>query len=108
MIYIDTNQSPEKFLESNRYYDHKTVGAYCAKRDPHLAFVVYSSAKGACDDEAIAVTNENALFKAQVLMLSISTCIKIQSLNFVRTGQVPCGPPRSKSLGQGSHGRKSA
>jgi hypothetical protein len=66
MIYIDTNQSPEKFLESNRYYDHKTVGAYCAKRDPHLAFVVYSSAKGVCDDEAIAVTNDNALFKAQV------------------------------------------
>jgi hypothetical protein len=23
MIYIDTNQSPEKFLQSNTYYDHK-------------------------------------------------------------------------------------
>ena len=60
MIYIDTNQAnslpkdstqsltvslqnPEKFLASNSYYDHKVVGAYCAKRDPHLAFVVYRS-----------------------------------------------------------------
>jgi clathrin heavy chain len=46
------------------------VGAYCAKRDPHLAFVVYSSAPGGqCDDEAIAVTNENALYKAQAKFL---------------------------------------
>ncbi|EKX42588.1 clathrin heavy chain [Guillardia theta CCMP2712] len=70
MIYIDTNQNPEKFLASNSYYDHKVVGAYCAKRDPHLAFVVYSSAPGGlCDDEAIAVTNENALYKAQAKFL---------------------------------------
>jgi len=69
MIYIDTNQSPEKFLETNKYYDHKVVGAYCAKRDPHLAFVVYSSAGGSCDDEAIAVTSDNSLFKAQAKFL---------------------------------------
>jgi clathrin heavy chain len=69
MIYIDTNQSPEKFLEQNKYYDHKVVGAYCEKRDPHLAFVVYSSAGGKCDEEAIKVTNENALFKAQARFL---------------------------------------
>ena len=70
MIYIDTNQNPEKFLGTNTYYDHKVVGEYCAKRDPHLAFVVYSSAPGGtCDDEAIAVTNDNALFKAQAKFL---------------------------------------
>ena len=70
MIYIDTNQNPEKFLASNTYYDHKVVGAYCAKRDPHLAFVVYSAAPGGqCDDEAIAVTNDNALYKAQAKFL---------------------------------------
>ena len=70
MIYIDTNQNPEKFLASNKYYDHKVVGAYCAKRDPHLAFVVYSSSPGGlCDDEAIAVTNDNALYKAQAKFL---------------------------------------
>ena len=70
MIYIDTNQNPEKFLSSNTYYDHKVVGAYCAKRDPHLAFVVYESAPGGlCDDEAIAVTNDNALYKAQAKFL---------------------------------------
>ena len=69
MIYIDTNQSPEKFLEQNKYYDHKVVGEYCEKRDPHLAFVVYSSAGGSCDDEAIKVTNDNSLFKAQARFL---------------------------------------
>jgi clathrin heavy chain len=36
----------------------------------HLGLVVYSSSPGGqCDDEAIAVTNENALYKAQAKFL---------------------------------------
>ena len=70
MIYIDTNQNPEKFLQGNQYFDPKVVGAYCEKRDPHLAFIVYSNAPGgSCDDEAIQVTSANKLFKAQAKFL---------------------------------------
>eukprot|EP00286_Rhodomonas_abbreviata_P018853 CAMPEP_0181303774 /NCGR_PEP_ID=MMETSP1101-20121128/8752_1 /TAXON_ID=46948 /ORGANISM="Rhodomonas abbreviata, Strain Caron Lab Isolate" /LENGTH=1715 /DNA_ID=CAMNT_0023409399 /DNA_START=168 /DNA_END=5311 /DNA_ORIENTATION=+ len=70
MIYIDTNQNPEKFLQGNQYFDPKVVGAYCEKRDPHLAFIVYSNAPGGtCDEEAIKVTNDNKLYKAQAKFL---------------------------------------
>lgn len=55
--------------EFRRALIFQVVGSYCEKRDPHLAFVVYSSAGGSCDDEAIKVTNENALFKAQAKFL---------------------------------------
>ncbi len=69
MIYVDTNQNPKKFLLQNKHYDHKVVGAYCETRNPHLAFVAYSSAGGLCDEEAFKVSNENGLFKAQARFL---------------------------------------
>ena len=32
MIYIDTNQNPEKFLGTNTYYDHKVLTPYLRLR----------------------------------------------------------------------------
>jgi clathrin heavy chain len=66
-IYIDSNNNPEKFLKENDMYDTLTVGQYCEKRDPNLAFIAYS--KGQNDLELINVTNENAMFKAQARYL---------------------------------------
>ncbi|XP_016386829.1 clathrin heavy chain 1-like [Sinocyclocheilus rhinocerous] len=62
-IYIDSNNSPECFLRENLHYDSATVGRYCEKRDPHLAFVAYE--RGQCDLELIQVCSENSLFKSQ-------------------------------------------
>merc|ERR1719311_1310832 len=53
--YIDMNNRPEEYLVQNNYYDSKVVGAYCEKRDPHLACLAYK--RGLCDDELIDVTN---------------------------------------------------
>ncbi|KAL0187386.1 hypothetical protein M9458_019056, partial [Cirrhinus mrigala] len=50
-IYIDSNNSPERFLRENLHYDSVIVGRYCEKRDPHLAFVAYE--RGQCDLELI-------------------------------------------------------
>ncbi|KAI4902079.1 hypothetical protein NFI96_027316, partial [Prochilodus magdalenae] len=66
-IYIDSNNSPERFLRENTYYDSATVGRYCEKRDPHLAFVAYE--RGQCDLELIKVCNENSLFKSEARYL---------------------------------------
>ena len=52
-IYIDSNNNPERFLRENQYYDSRTVGRYCEKRDPHLACVAYE--RGQCDEELIKV-----------------------------------------------------
>jgi len=62
-IYIDMNNRPEEYLVSNMYYDSKVVGAYCEKRDPHLAFIAYK--RGLCDQELIDVTSRHGLFKQQ-------------------------------------------
>nr|AQQ11752.1 clathrin heavy chain 2 [Chara australis] len=62
-ILIDTNNNPEHFLNTNPYYDPRVVGKHCEKRDPLLACVAYK--KGQCDDELIAVTSKNSLFKIQ-------------------------------------------
>ncbi|XP_073724195.1 clathrin heavy chain 1 [Misgurnus anguillicaudatus] len=62
-IYIDSNNSPERFLRENPHYDSVTVGHYCEKRDPHLAFVAYE--RGQRDLELIQVCNENSLFKSE-------------------------------------------
>lgn len=51
----------------NQYYDSKVVGKYCEKRDPHLACVAYE--RGRCDDELVAVCNENSLFKTEARYL---------------------------------------
>ncbi|KAJ6238519.1 clathrin heavy chain [Anaeramoeba flamelloides] len=66
-IYIDANRDPENFLLTNEYYDSKIVGAYCEKRDPHLAFVAYK--RGKCDKELIDLTNRNSMFKHQARYL---------------------------------------
>ncbi|GAB5579287.1 clathrin heavy chain 2 isoform X1 [Prionailurus iriomotensis] len=66
-IYIDSNNSPERFLRENAYYDSRMVGRYCEKRDPHLACVAYE--RGQCDLELIKVCNENSLFKSEARYL---------------------------------------
>eukprot|EP00011_Vannellida_sp_DIVA3-517-6-12_P006730 CAMPEP_0114634276 /NCGR_PEP_ID=MMETSP0168-20121206/15897_1 /TAXON_ID=95228 ORGANISM="Vannella sp., Strain DIVA3 517/6/12" /NCGR_SAMPLE_ID=MMETSP0168 /ASSEMBLY_ACC=CAM_ASM_000044 /LENGTH=1681 /DNA_ID=CAMNT_0001845973 /DNA_START=191 /DNA_END=5236 /DNA_ORIENTATION=+ len=66
-IYVDLNRDPEKFLVENPYYDSVAVGKYCESRDPHLAIVAYK--RGMCDDELIACTNHNGLFRAQARYL---------------------------------------
>ena len=62
-IYIDSNNNPEKFLQENDMYDTLTVGKYCEKRDPNLAYISYR--KGQNDLELISITNENSMYKAQ-------------------------------------------
>mmetsp|Transcript_7206 Transcript_7206/g.12899 ORF Transcript_7206/g.12899 Transcript_7206/m.12899 type:complete len:1693 (+) Transcript_7206:262-5340(+) len=64
-IYITINKDPQAFLLNNQFYDSKTVGKFCEKLDPYLAFLAYKRAWGQCDDELIEVTNSNELFKDQ-------------------------------------------
>ena len=66
-IYIDSNNNPEKFLKENDLYDTLTVGKYCEKRDPNLAYIAYR--KGQNDLELINITNENGMYKAQARYL---------------------------------------
>ncbi|KAJ5273478.1 clathrin heavy chain [Penicillium angulare] len=66
-IYIDSNNNPEKFLKENDLYDTLTVGKYCEKRDPNLAYTAYH--KGQNDLELISITNENSMFRAQARYL---------------------------------------
>lgn len=53
-IYIDSNNTPERFLKENPFYDSAVVGKYCEKRDPHLACVAYE--RGQCDLDLIKVS----------------------------------------------------
>lgn len=66
-IYIDSNNSPEKFLQENDQYDTVEVGRYCEKRDPYLAYIAYD--KGNNDDELIKITNDNDMYKYQAKYL---------------------------------------
>lgn len=66
-ISIDSNQNPEAFLKENNLYDPLIVGKYCEKRDPYLAYIAY--AKGFCDTELIAITNDNSMYKHQARYL---------------------------------------
>lgn len=66
-IYIDSNNNPEKFLKENTIYDPLVVGKFCEVRDPSLAYVAY--ARGRCDDELIAMTNANTMYKQQARYL---------------------------------------
>ncbi|KAG0004877.1 hypothetical protein BGZ79_007776 [Entomortierella chlamydospora] len=66
-IYIDSNNNPEPFLKNNAFYDSRTIGKYCEKRDPYLAFIAYE--RGQCDVELIEVTNNNSMFKHQARYL---------------------------------------
>jgi clathrin heavy chain len=74
-IAIDTNSSPAAFLEKNQFYDSDVVGKYCEARDPHLSFIAYKRAGGACDDALINITNNNGFFKDQA-----KYCVKRQDL----------------------------
>lgn len=67
-IYIDSNNSPERFLRENTYYDSRVVGRYCEKRDPHLACVAYE--RGQCDLELIKVGSKYTWLPAVALALS--------------------------------------
>ncbi|KAF8931855.1 hypothetical protein BGZ58_007377 [Dissophora ornata] len=60
-IYIDSNNNPEPFLRNNAFYDSRTIGKYCEKRDPYLAFIAYE--RGQCDIEVVEITNNNSMFK---------------------------------------------
>ncbi|EPY52055.1 clathrin heavy chain Chc1 [Schizosaccharomyces cryophilus OY26] len=60
-IYIDSNNNPEVFLKENDIYDTLSIGKYCEKRDPYLAFIAYE--KGTNDTELITLCNENSMFK---------------------------------------------
>lgn len=67
-ILIDSNQrAAEDFLRENSVYDPLAVGRYCERRDPQLALLAYR--KGQCDNEVVALTNENAMFKQQAQYL---------------------------------------
>lgn len=66
-IYIDSNNSPEKFLKENDQYDTLDVGHYCEKRDPYLAYIAYD--KGSNDDDLIRITNDNSMYKYQARYL---------------------------------------
>jgi clathrin heavy chain len=67
MIYIDSNNNPEKYLNENQFFEPAVVGKYCEKRDPHLAFVCYK--RGGLDEDLIRVCNENSLFRDQARYL---------------------------------------
>eukprot|EP00768_Dysnectes_brevis_P001247 gnl/Dysnectes_brevis/1303_a1459_1909.p1 GENE.gnl/Dysnectes_brevis/1303_a1459_1909~~gnl/Dysnectes_brevis/1303_a1459_1909.p1 ORF type:complete len:1090 (+),score=595.35 gnl/Dysnectes_brevis/1303_a1459_1909:1275-4544(+) len=64
-VLVDANDSNgEKFLRSDPYYDHASLGKYCEKRHPSLAFLSYATAaEGACDEEMIGIANSASLFK---------------------------------------------
>ncbi|AMD22448.1 HGR109Cp [Eremothecium sinecaudum] len=66
-IYIDSNNSPEKFLRENDNYDTLDVGRYCEKRDPYLAYIAYD--KGGNDEDLVRITNENSMYKYQARYL---------------------------------------
>lgn len=74
-IYIDSNNSPEKFLQENNNYDTLVVGKYCEKRDPYLAYISYS--KGGNDDQLISITNENKMYKYQARYLLSKSDIEL-------------------------------
>ncbi|CEH18551.1 clathrin heavy chain [Ceraceosorus bombacis] len=77
-IYIDSNNNPEKFLKENNQYDPRVVGKYCEKRDPYLAYIAY--AKGFCDEELIAITNDNTMFKHQARYLVMRRQLDLWSI----------------------------
>ena len=67
MLIKDSNHNPEAFLKENDLYDTLTVGKYCEKRDPNLAYIAYR--KGQNDLELINITNENSMYRAQARYL---------------------------------------
>jgi clathrin heavy chain len=68
-LYIRMNKNPQEFLTNNRFYDSMVVGKFCEKLDPYLSYLAYKRAWGACDEELIAMTTRNSLFKDQARYL---------------------------------------
>ena len=62
-MYVDINNSPQHFLQTNKFYDSLVVGKYCETRDPHLAYIAYK--RGQCDHELIAVCNKHGFYKPE-------------------------------------------
>jgi len=69
MIYIDTNQNPEKFLVENKFYDSKAIGKFSEERNPDYAVIAYQRDWGNCDDELIAITNKSYQYRIQAKYL---------------------------------------
>ncbi len=66
LIAAGDKELAQHFLRTNGHYDHMVVGNYCAKRDPHLAILAYSTSPDhTCDLRLVEVANDNALFKHQ-------------------------------------------
>ncbi|KAF8961321.1 hypothetical protein BDZ97DRAFT_2060149 [Flammula alnicola] len=55
----------------NLPYELLVVGKFCEARDPYLAYIAY--AKGLCDEELIAITNDNSMSKQQACYLLCPT-----------------------------------
>lgn len=68
-IKVDTNQNPQQFLQTNQFFDARVVGRFCEERDPHLAVLAYKRTPGSCDDELLACTNKNSLYRIQAQYL---------------------------------------
>lgn len=62
-IYITLNKEPRQFLTNNMFYDPKVLGPFCESLDPSLAFIAYKKGAGSCDDELIAISMSNGLFR---------------------------------------------
>lgn len=54
---------------NNQFYDAKVVGKFCEERDPQLAVLAYKRAWGQCDEEFIALTNKNEMYRVQAKYL---------------------------------------
>ena len=75
-----TNPAPfcsnaERFLKENQYYNSLSVGKYCEKRDPHLAFVCYE--RGRCDPELIRVSVPLYIFASIVASVDIFVHVRV-------------------------------
>ncbi|KAF8961295.1 hypothetical protein BDZ97DRAFT_1760032 [Flammula alnicola] len=55
----------------NLPYELLVVGKFCEARDPYLAYIAY--AKGLCDEELVAITNDNSMSKQQACYLLCPT-----------------------------------
>jgi len=60
-IYVDINNNPQHFLDTNKFYDSLSVGKYCESRDPHLAYMAYK--RGQCDEQLISVCQKHGFYK---------------------------------------------
>jgi clathrin heavy chain len=61
-IYVDSNpQGAAEFITANEYYDAHIVGHYCERRNGDLALLCYR--KRQCDDELLALTTRDELFR---------------------------------------------